>query len=86
MGKWLTRNQLLLGTHGVEVFRPPRASKKRLWDWRKIIRDDDTYDAQDGKVSSEASTSISNYSKGNQQNDTCTSEELAILLPKEALS
>jgi hypothetical protein len=86
MGKWLTRNQLLLEAHGVEIYRPPRGSKKRLWDWRKIIRDDDTCDTSDGKVSPGASSSNSKETKENQQSDTLTNEELVDLFPKEALS
>ncbi len=86
MGKWLTRNQLLLEAHGLEICRPPRGSKKRLWDWRKIIRDDDACDTSNGNVSPGASLSNSKESKENQRDDALTDDELEDLLPKEALS
>lgn len=84
MGKWLVKNQLLLQAHGIEVFRPPRGSKKRLWDWRKIIRDDDTSDTSTSEVSQGASLSNSGQFNENEPNDTLTEEENRILQEAQA--
>lgn len=84
MGKWLTKNQLLLQANGIEVFRPPRGTKKRLWDWRQIIRDDDTSDASTSEVSQGASLPNSGQINENERNDTLTDEETRIL--QEALT
>jgi hypothetical protein len=40
MGKWLARNQLRLRAYGIDLSRPPRGSKKRLWDWQVIHASD----------------------------------------------
>ena len=40
MGKWLARNQLRLRAYGIDLSRPPRGSKKRLWDWQVILASD----------------------------------------------
>ncbi|HWG42811.1 MAG TPA: hypothetical protein VN688_08505 [Gemmataceae bacterium] len=70
MGKWLVKNQLILQAHGIEVFRPPRGSKKRLWDWRKIIRDDDTSDTSTTEVSQGASLPKPGDNNENRNDDT----------------
>lgn len=80
MGKWLVKNQLLLQAHGIEVFRPPRGSQKRLWDWRKIIRDDDTSDTSPPGVSPEASPPNPVYGNGERGDDTLTDETIARML------
>lgn len=79
MGKWLVKNQLLLQAHGIEVFRPPRGSKKRLWDWRKIIRDDDTSDTSHAEVSPDASLPKAAKTNDIRLNDTLTEEDYRIL-------
>jgi hypothetical protein len=40
MGKWLARNQLRLRSFGIDLSRPPRGSKKRLWDWQVVLAGD----------------------------------------------
>lgn len=40
MGKWLTRSQLRLRTHGIELTRPGRRATKRLWAWQLVVPDD----------------------------------------------
>jgi hypothetical protein len=84
MGKWLVKNQLILQAHGIEVFRPPRGSTKRLWDWRKIIRDDDASDTSTPEVSQGASLLKAKQDNEIHQADTLTDQETRIL--KEAQS
>jgi hypothetical protein len=76
MGKWLVKNQLILQAHGIEVFRPPRGSNKRLWGWRKIIRDDDASDTSAPEVSS-PKPGVSN---GNRNSDTLSDEAIAQMI------
>lgn len=80
MGKWLAKNQLNLQSHGIEVFRPPRGSTKRLWTWRKVITDGDTCDTSKLEVSQQAS--LPKLLLGNEklQHDTLTEEELHTLM------
>jgi hypothetical protein len=40
MGKWLARSQLQLRGLGIDLSRPPRGSKKRLWDWQVVLASD----------------------------------------------
>lgn len=80
MGKWMVKNQLILQAHGIEVSRPPRGSNKRLWDWQKIIRDDDTSDTSSTEVSQEASLPKSGDNNEKRNGDTLSNEELARLL------
>jgi hypothetical protein len=40
MGKWLARSQLRLRAYGIDLSRPPRGSKKRLWDWQVVLAGD----------------------------------------------
>lgn len=40
MGKWLARNQFRLRGFGIDLSRPPRGSKKRLWDWQIVVPGD----------------------------------------------
>lgn len=79
MGIWMTKNLLLLQAHGIEVTRPPRGSRKRLWGWQKIIRDDDTCDTCRPDVSQ--GVSLPNPGPGieNRLNDGLTDEEIRIL-------
>jgi hypothetical protein len=40
MGVWLTRHRLSMPHYGVELTRPTRLAKKRLWAWQTIEPDD----------------------------------------------
>lgn len=84
MGKWMTKNQLLLQANCFEVSRPSRSATKRLWYLRKIIRDDDASDTSMVELSGEGSLSKSNNFNENELNDKLTEKENLIL--KEALS
>jgi len=85
MGMWLVKNHFLLQAHGLEVYRPPRGSRKRLWDWRRIVRDDAS-DTSTFKVSLGVSSPNTKEINDKQHNDALTDEEIANMLPKEALS
>lgn len=84
MGKWMTKNILLLQANCFEVSRLSRSATKRLWYLRKIIRDDDTSDTSMLKPSGEESFSRSNNFNENELDDALTEKENLIL--KEALS
>ncbi len=79
MGKWLAKNQLLLQANGVEIVRLRRGARKRLWDWRRIIRDDDTSDTSTPEASQGASRPNSAPNKENRPDDTLTEDEIRIL-------
>jgi hypothetical protein len=79
IGKWITKNQLLLLARGVEVFRPPRCAMKRLWGFRRIIRDDDSSDASLLEVSQGMSLPNSGQGNENQLNYPLSEEETIIL-------
>ena len=74
MGKWLQKYQFALSAHGIELTRPPRGSHKRLWDWRQIVRDDDTSGTLPTEASHEASSPNPLQGNENQLNDTLLSQ------------
>jgi hypothetical protein len=55
LGIWLSKNHQLLLAQGIELYRPSRRARERLWGWRRIIIDGDTSDTSTGQVSPEAS-------------------------------
>lgn len=61
MGKWLARNQLRLRAYGIDLSRPPRGSKKRLWDWQVIL-------ASDGNDTCRPQVSLNHAATSHQEN------------------
>lgn len=54
LGVVLVRIGLLLRGRNIELFRPPRRDRERLWCWRELTRDQDTSDTADTTSQSES--------------------------------
>ena len=78
MGVVLVRIGLLLRQHNVELFRPPRTDRERLWCWRWLIPNDDTSDTPDTPpigVSADRNAQTRGESSGSDAPDTSKREK-----------
>jgi hypothetical protein len=69
MGIVLSRIGLLLRSHNIELFRPPRRDKERLWCWRLLTPGHDTSDTLVTYPSQASGSSDDGKNHENPQND-----------------
>ena len=70
MGVVLVRIGLLLRGHNIELFRPPRRERERLWCWRELTPDHDTSDTADTRRQEESGSTAGQNQGENHRNDT----------------
>jgi hypothetical protein len=76
MGLWLTRHQLTIRPFGVDLSRPTRRAKKRLWAWQTIEPDD----ASDTSLLHASVREKHQNTERDKPNDTMSGTELNHLL------